>query len=77
MVRLPREISAGARARRSLLFDLLCAICLAALAIALAAGIGVVGFFAALAALALLLWLALEAGVRWGLRSRRRRSANG
>jgi hypothetical protein len=73
MVSLPREISAGARARRSLLFDLLGAICLAALAIAIAAGIGVVGFFAALTALGLLLWLGVEAGLRRVLKGRGRR----
>jgi predicted lysophospholipase L1 biosynthesis ABC-type transport system permease subunit len=73
MVRLPRNVSAGARARRSLLFDLLCAAGLAALALAFATGIGVVGFFAAIAALALLLWLGVEAGVRRALRRRRER----
>ncbi len=72
MVRLPRETSPGARARRSLLFDLVCALALAAAAIALAAGIGVVGFFAALTAFALGLWLAIEVGMRAALRSRRR-----
>lgn len=69
-MRLPRDISAEARARRSLLFDLLFAAVLAALALLLAAGIGVVGFFAAILALALLLWLAVEAGVRWAWRRR-------
>lgn len=59
--------------RDALLIDLVCALILALVAIAIAAGIGVVGFFAALTALALLLWLAIEAGVRWALRSRRRR----
>jgi hypothetical protein len=70
-VRLPRDISDAARARRSLLFDLLCGLCLAVAALALAAGIGVVGFFAALIALALLLWIGLEAATRRALRSRR------
>jgi hypothetical protein len=74
MVRLPRKVSPEARARRSLAFDLLCALCLAAVAIALAAGIGVVGFFALLTALALALWLGIEAGARWALRKRRRRA---
>jgi hypothetical protein len=75
MVSLPRDVSPGARGRRSLLFDLILALALAAVAIALAAGIGVVGFFAALTALALLLWVAIEGGVRWLLRRRRRRAA--
>jgi hypothetical protein len=44
--------------------DVLCAIVLALVAIAFAAGIGVVGFFAALVVLAVLLWIAVEAGVR-------------
>jgi len=64
VVRLPREVSADARRRRSLLLDLVLAGLLAALAIALAAGIGVVGFFAALVGLALLVWIGAEAGVR-------------
>lgn len=75
MVSLPREISAEARARRSLLFDLVLAIGLAAIGLALAAGIGVVGFFAALVALGVLLWLGIEAGLRRALRSVRRRRA--
>ena len=56
--------------RRALLFDAVCAACLAAIAIVLAAGIGVVGFFALIVVLALGLWLAIEAGVRrvWGRR---------
>jgi hypothetical protein len=56
--------------RKALLVDLLCALALAAAAIATAAGIGVVGFFAALTVLALLLWVGIEAGVRWVLRAR-------
>ncbi len=73
-MRLPRDISDAARARRSLLFDLLCALGLALAALALAAGIGVVGFFAALLALALLLWIGLEAAARRARRARRDRA---
>ena len=58
--------------RRALAIDLLCAIALAALALALAAGIGVIGFFALIVVLAMVLWLAIEAGVRW-IRRRGRR----
>jgi hypothetical protein len=69
-VRLPRDISPGAAARRSLLADLLVALVLALLAIALAAGIGVVGFAALLILLVLLLWLGFEATLRRGRRRR-------
>jgi hypothetical protein len=59
-----RDISRGAAARRSLLADFLIALVLALLAIALAAGIGVVGFAAILVLLVLLLWLGIEAALR-------------
>jgi hypothetical protein len=71
VVRLPRDITPGAAARRSLLADLLIAIAIALVALQLAAGIGVVGFFATLALLALLVWLGVEAAIR---RLRRRTS---
>lgn len=61
---LPRDISPGAAARRSLLADLLAAIAIALLAFQLAAGIGVVGFAALLTTLVLVLWIAVEAAVR-------------
>jgi hypothetical protein len=64
VVSLPREISPGTAARRSLLVDLLAAIALALLTILLAAGIGVVGFLALLTTLVLVLWIVLEAMVR-------------
>ena len=64
MVRLPRDISPGTGARRSLLADFLIAIALALLCSQLAAGIGVVGFFAILVLLALLIWIGVEAVVR-------------
>jgi NhaP-type Na+/H+ or K+/H+ antiporter len=75
MVRLPRDISPGPASRRSLLADLLIAIAIALLAFQLAAGTGVVGFLALLAALVLLLWIGLEAVVR--KRARRREVAPG
>lgn len=65
-MRLPRDISPGAAARRSLLADFLIALVLALLAIMLAAGIGVVGFAAILILLVLALWLGIEAALRWG-----------
>lgn len=74
----PRHVSDGARARRALLVDVLLAAGLAALALGLAAGLGVVAFFALPLLLLGLLWLAVEALVRrlnrrW--RGRRRRPA--
>ncbi len=71
-MRLPTPASPGAAARRSLLADLLAALLITTLAIALAAGIGVVGFLALLAALVLLPWYGVEALVRL-LRRRRQR----
>jgi hypothetical protein len=70
VVSLPRDITPGAAARRSLLADFLIALVLALVAIALAAGIGVVGFAALLLLLVLLLWIGIEAAVRRGLRRR-------
>lgn len=61
---LPRDISPGTAARRSLLADLLAALALALLAFQLAAGIGVVGFIALLTTMVLLLWIGGEAAVR-------------
>lgn len=64
MVSLPREISPGTAARRSLLADLLAAIALALLTLQLAAGIGIVGVLALLTIAAIGLWIVLEASVR-------------
>jgi NhaP-type Na+/H+ or K+/H+ antiporter len=73
MVRLPRDVSPGAGARRALLADSLVALLLAAVAILLAAGIGVVGFVALLVLLVLLLCIGVEAGVRrWAQRGKAR-----
>jgi hypothetical protein len=71
-VRLPRNVSAAAAARRSLLIDLLVGLAIAVAAIIVAAGIGVVGFFALICALAIVPWYLLESGVR-AVRPRRPR----
>ena len=70
-MRLPRNVSPAAAARRSLLIDALVGLALALFAIALAAGIGVVGFFALLVTLAVALWSLVEGALR--LRRRRAR----
>lgn len=76
MVRLPRDITPGQAARRALLADLAIAIGLSLLAIALAAGIGVVGFLGLLVLLAVVAWIAVEAAVRGLLRRTRLRESN-
>jgi hypothetical protein len=75
MVTLPRDISPGTAARRSLLADLLAAIAIALLAFQLAAGVGVVGFLALLTILGLALWIAVEAAIREGARRKKVRGA--
>jgi hypothetical protein len=79
VVRLPRDITPGAAARRSLLADLLIAIAIALVVLRLAAGVGVVGFFAILALLALVVWLGVEAVIHGAARRRaaRRRKSRG
>ena len=73
VVRLPRDISPGTAARRSLLVDVLIALSFALLAFQLAAGVGVVGFIALLTTLVLLVWIGVEAAVRrQGRRGKRR-----
>ena len=57
---LARRVSPGARARRALLVDSLAAICLASLALSLAAGLGVVGFFGLPLLVLGLLWIGGE-----------------
>lgn len=71
-MRLPSEITPGAAARRAFLADVLIALALTALALVLAAGIGIVGFGALLVLLSLLLWFAVEAVV---VRVNRRRGS--
>jgi hypothetical protein len=63
-----RRISPAARARRALLFDSLAAVALAALALSLAAGLGVIGFFGLPLLVVLLVWIGTE---RLVLRRRR------
>jgi hypothetical protein len=74
VVRLPRDISPGAAARRSLLFDTVAALAIFLVAISVAAGIGVVGFVALPTAIVLLLWYLVETVVR---RVRRRSGPTG
>jgi NhaP-type Na+/H+ or K+/H+ antiporter len=64
VVSLPRDISPGTAARRSLLIDVLVAFALALLAFQLAAGIGVVGFIALVTTVVLLTWIGVEAATR-------------
>ena len=70
-MRVPRDVTPGAGARRALLADSLIALLLAAVAILLAAGIGVVGFVALLVLLLLLLWIGVEAALHGHSRRRR------
>jgi cobalamin synthase len=71
-VRLPRHVSPAAARRRSLLIDALLGVAIGICALVIAAGVGVVGFFALIAALAIASWYLLEGGLR-GARRRRRR----
>jgi hypothetical protein len=75
MVRLPRDITPGQAARRALLADFAIALLLTLAAVALAAGIGVVGFFALLVFLVTVAWAAVERTVRTVLRVRARHRA--
>jgi hypothetical protein len=59
-VRLPRDISPGAAARRALLADFIVAIGAALVVSSLAAGVGVVAFLALPTLLVLLAWIAIE-----------------
>jgi hypothetical protein len=72
VVRLPRNVSPAAAARRSLLLDVCLGILVGIVAVIVAAGIGVVGFIALLAALLLALWYLVEVGVRVTRRRRGR-----
>ncbi len=66
-----RRVTPGARARRALLIDSTLAAVIAALILSLAAGLGVVAFFALPLLLVGLLWVGLE---RLVLRLRSRRA---
>jgi hypothetical protein len=59
-----RRITPGARARRALLVDSIAAAALAGIALSLAAGLGVVAFFALPLLLLGLLWIGIERLVR-------------
>ncbi len=59
-MRAPQRVSPGARARRALLFDTVAAIVLAAIALSLAAGLGVVGFFGLPVLVLGLVWIGVE-----------------
>lgn len=61
---IAKQITPGARARRALLVDAIAAAILAALVLSLAAGLGVVAFFALPLLLVGLLWIAIERLVR-------------
>jgi hypothetical protein len=69
-VKLPRHVSPAAAERRSLLFDVLIGLAIAIAAIIVAAGIGVVGFFALLCVLVIVPWYLLEGSVRAARRRR-------
>lgn len=70
-MRLPRHVSPAAAARRALLVDVLIGVAIAIAAVIVAAGIGVVGFFALLCALIVVPWYLLEGGLRTARRRRR------
>jgi len=74
-VRLPREISPGAAARRSLLVDLIAAVLLAAIGLIVAAGIGIVAVVSLVVLLAIFVWIGVESVVRGILRRRRSRTS--
>jgi ABC-type multidrug transport system fused ATPase/permease subunit len=69
-----RRVTPGERARRTLIFDLLVAIGLAALAFNIAAGLGVIGFFGLPLLLVGLLWIGAEGQLRRHRRTGRRGS---
>jgi uncharacterized membrane protein YjgN (DUF898 family) len=63
-VKLPRNISPAAAERRSLLFDVALGVLVGIVAMVVAAGIGVVGFFALLCLLIVVPWHLVERGLR-------------
>ncbi|HEY2054760.1 MAG TPA: hypothetical protein VGH14_12575 [Solirubrobacterales bacterium] len=71
-MRVPRNVSPAAARRRSLLLDSVLGILIGIFAIVIAAGIGVVGFFALLCVLVLVPWYLLDVGLRSTRRRRRR-----
>ena len=69
-MRVPRHVSPAAARRRSLLVDALLGVAIGICAIVIAAGIGVVGFFAFLVILIIAPWYLLEGGLRSARRRR-------
>lgn len=67
---MPQRVSPAARARRALLLDFLVALLLAVVVLSMAAGLGVVGFFAFPLFLLGLLWIGVEAALRRRVRGR-------
>jgi cobalamin synthase len=72
VVRLPRNVSAAAARRRSWLVDIVLGILVGIVAISVAAGIGVVGFFALIGALVVVSWYLVEGSIRVARRKSRR-----
>ena len=72
-MRLPKDISPPARARRALLADVLIALAITATVVLLSAGVGVIGFGATISLLLLGLWFAAERLVRLLAAMHRRR----
>jgi hypothetical protein len=64
LVKLPRRVSPAAARRRALLVDAVLGVLIGIFAIVVAAGIGVVGFFALLCALVVVPWYLVEGGLR-------------
>ncbi|MBS1887281.1 MAG: hypothetical protein JSU06_08840 [Actinobacteria bacterium] len=71
-MKVPRNVSPAAAARRSLLLDITIGVFIGLFAIILAAGIGVVGFFGLICALILIPWYLIEGGMRAKRRQPRR-----
>ncbi|MBN9622731.1 MAG: hypothetical protein J0H06_07230, partial [Actinobacteria bacterium] len=63
-MRPPRNVSPAAARRRSLLLDVVLGVLIGLCAIVVAAGIGVVGFFALLCLLVIAPWYLIEGGLR-------------
>jgi hypothetical protein len=59
-VKLPRNITPAARARRALLFDVLVAVAITVVFVLVSAGVGIVGFAGLLVAIVLIVWIVLE-----------------
>ena len=71
-MKLPRNVSPAAARRRSLLVDILLGTAIGICAIFVAAGVGVVGFFALICLLVIVLWFLVEGGIRaWRRRPQR------